>query len=566
MKTIKIFIASSSELKDDREQFEKFIRRKNDILLKKGINLLPEQWENTLEAVSITRSQDEYNKKIRQCDIVVCLFWTKAGIFTDEEFETAYQVFKDTGKPRIWTYFKTEKIDPNLNRADFISLSEFKDKISKMGHFPSHYNSIDNFLLQFGDQLDKFIQQYEESESSEIPRSDFKAGEVKQPVKNTFNEVFPVRLVEAIKPYNRKANDFLSLNNNWQSNADLITQAKRIIISGFVGIIGLQLRKLGAIGEEEFSDSKMKRYLENCQLTVKRALQLVCYVLISGLWDQLKRNSGQLSQAHVNILNKFFKSAVEETISGYAELLKTLLDIFSDANFQLPVPQLKELQTKLNTDSAFMQACTHLTNMSENLKNGVYTVDDCTQAENEMVIVLEHFSFLAEYKLISIKDIDYAMQRNDREGIYLHNYTLLDGESQANNNSQTKVRRENTPVISYSVLLCKDNLRQNINLDPFIIDFNSLALSGGSKICIFSFSDVFGDKSLNYSFIEDNSKITIRKSKNPKPDEKDTAAVNKWLSSNENKKDMNFDNVINLFEDAKKSLTGIEESITQDEL
>lgn len=143
---------------------------------------------------------------------------------------------------------------------------------------------------------------------------------------------------------------------------------------------------------------------------------------------------------------------------------------------------------------------------------------------------------------------------------------MLDGESQANNNSQTKVRRENSPVISYSVLLCKENLRQNINLDPFIVDFNSLALTGGSKICFFSYCDTYGDQSLNYSFIEDNNKVTIRKSKNQKPDEKDTVKLNTWLASIDNRKDMNFDNVFNLFEDAKKTLTGIVETIVEDEL
>ena len=36
MKPIKIFLASSSELKTEREQFEIFINRKNNILKKRG--------------------------------------------------------------------------------------------------------------------------------------------------------------------------------------------------------------------------------------------------------------------------------------------------------------------------------------------------------------------------------------------------------------------------------------------------------------------------------------------------------------------------------------------------
>lgn len=562
MITLKVFIASSSELRNDRDDFEMFIRRENDRLKAQGINLEPVRWENFLDAISDTRLQDEYNTAIGQCDMVVCLFFTKVGKYTAEEFDTAYQVFKDKGKPKIWTYFKDAQINTDSITDEINTLLAFKKKIGEMGHFYSKYNNIDNLINQYRSQLDKFLPQYKSASDVSLSGED---GD-KPPLKNTFNELLPVRLIEAIKLYNKKAKDFLNSNSNWQNNADLVTQVKRIVISGYVGIIGIQLRKLGAIGEEDFSDSKMKRYLENCQLTAKRGLQLICFSLISKLWDQQRDSKIKLSPAQNNILIKFFKNAVEESITGYAEFLKTLVEIFIENNIELPIPQIRELQPKLNSDGAFMTSCFSINALTDLLKNGTYKVEDCTTAEDNLVTILENLNFLAEYKLISIKDIDYAMQRNDKEGLYLHNYTLLDGESQANNNSQTKVRRENSPVISYSVLLCKENLRQNINLDPFIIDFNSLALTGGSKICFFSYCDTYGDQSLNYSFIEDNSKVTLRKSTNQKPDEKDTAKLNTWLASVNNRKDMNFDNVFNLFEDAKKTLTGIEETIVEDEL
>ena len=99
---------------------------------------------------------------------------------------------------------------------------------------------------------------------------------------------------------------------------------------------------------------------------------------------------------------------------------------------------------------------------------------------------------------------------------------------------------------------------------PFIIDYNGLADTGGSKICFYSYCDTYDDLDLNYSFIEDNSKVVIKKSGNPKPDEKDVRAINSWLGKKENRKDMNFDNVFNLFYEAKKTLTGIEEETTED--
>src|SRR6476660_2396810 len=133
MKTIRIFIASSSELKEDRDQFRMFISTENDRLHKNDIYLELVQWEYFLDAISDTRLQDEYNNAICECDIVLCLFFTKVGKFSAEEFDTAYQVFKDKGKPRIWTYFKDAQISTRSITKEINSLLLFQEKIRDLG-------------------------------------------------------------------------------------------------------------------------------------------------------------------------------------------------------------------------------------------------------------------------------------------------------------------------------------------------------------------------------------------------------------------------------------------------
>ncbi len=566
MKTIRIFIASSSELKDDREEFRMFISQENDRLHKKEIYLEIVQWENFLDAISDTRLQDEYNNAISGCDIVLCLFFTKVGKYSSEEFDTAYQVFKDKGKPKIWTYFKNAQINTGSITDEINTLLAFKKKIGNLGHFYTEYTNIDNLINKYRTQLDKFLPATEDNFTAGItgPNDGKPVPTEKEPVKNTFNELLTKKLIEAIRPYSKKANDFLTTYSDWETNADLNPTAKRIIISGYVGVLGIQLRKLISIGEEDLSESKQKRYLENCLITVKRALQLICYALLSRLWDHQLSNDGKFSQTQTNVLVKFFKNAAEESINGFADLAKTMIEIFSEKNLDLPIPQLKELLQNLQTGSGFRDACANLNAVTELLNRSSLTLDDCSEAEKNLAVVLENLNFLAAYKMISIKDIDYSMQRNDKEGHYLHNYSLLEGDSQANNNNQSKVKQENSPVISYSVLLIKENIRQYINLVPFVIDYNALGLAGGSKICFYSFCNTYDDLNLNYSFIEDNSKVTIKKSKNPEP--KDDQSVNKWLASEANRRDMNFDNVFNLFSEAKRILAGLEEETAEDTL
>ncbi len=156
MEKIKIFLASSSELKTDREQFELFINRKNKEWIGKGAFIELIIWEDFLDTLSQTRLQDEYNKAIKQCDIFVMLFFNKVGKFTEEEFETAFGQFKTTSKPLIYTYFKVGPIiNDSIIEEEMNSLWAFQKKLKALGHFYTKYENIDQLQFKFSQQLDK---------------------------------------------------------------------------------------------------------------------------------------------------------------------------------------------------------------------------------------------------------------------------------------------------------------------------------------------------------------------------------------------------------------------------
>lgn len=154
----KIFLASSSELADDRRQFEILINRKNKAWVEKGVFLELVLWEDFLDALSQTRLQDEYNRAIRGCDLFVTLFFTKVGQYTEEEFETAFGQFKATNKPFIFTYFKDAPISTGALDEGVLSLLQFKKKLDSLGHFYTVYKNIEDLQLKFGQQLDKLAE------------------------------------------------------------------------------------------------------------------------------------------------------------------------------------------------------------------------------------------------------------------------------------------------------------------------------------------------------------------------------------------------------------------------
>jgi internalin A len=156
---IRVFLASSEELREDRDEFHLFLSTRNDRLIKQGVYLELVRWENFFDAMSETRMQDEYNKAIRDCDVFLGLFFTKVGKFTEEEFDVALSGFKEKKKPQIFTYFKSGQVSiDRLPEEDLKSLRAFQKKLSDLGHFYTKYENVDDLKVQFGAQLERVVE------------------------------------------------------------------------------------------------------------------------------------------------------------------------------------------------------------------------------------------------------------------------------------------------------------------------------------------------------------------------------------------------------------------------
>jgi hypothetical protein len=154
LKSIKIFIASSSELKEDRDAIELHLLRMNEKFRRQGFVVNVLRWENFLDDMSETRLQDEYNKAIKECDVYLSLFKTQIGNFAEEEFDLAHAAFIKTGKPLISVYFFCAEV-PGVESAivDLNSLWSFQKRLSDLGHHQATYTTTEDLCLRFGSQL-----------------------------------------------------------------------------------------------------------------------------------------------------------------------------------------------------------------------------------------------------------------------------------------------------------------------------------------------------------------------------------------------------------------------------
>lgn len=169
MKTIKIFLASSDELSEERIHISNLIENLNYRFEPRGIRLQLIKWEFLDASMGIVRKQDEYNRVLKECDICMVLFWQKIGRFTQEELDVAYREQKSGRKPqKIYIFFKKTSQITN-------ELAEFQNAIeSSYGHFYNTFETVEKLQLDFLLQLELFQNSFQKGFSMELVDSKIK--------------------------------------------------------------------------------------------------------------------------------------------------------------------------------------------------------------------------------------------------------------------------------------------------------------------------------------------------------------------------------------------------------
>ena len=147
MRTIKIFLASSDELRQERIAFGNLVRQLDNIYMKRGIHIHLDVWEELDAAFHFRkRKQDEYDEKVRQSDIFVAMFYTRAGQYTLEELDVAIDENSRRDMPTILIYCR----DLQPGDVETAELTEFKHRLEyELEHFSSRYATTDKMHLDF---------------------------------------------------------------------------------------------------------------------------------------------------------------------------------------------------------------------------------------------------------------------------------------------------------------------------------------------------------------------------------------------------------------------------------
>jgi len=173
MERLRIFLASSDELKDERKEIEIFINRENKILIDRDLFLDLIIWEDLEHTFHTNRVQNRFNDELLKSDFVVCLFHKKVGKFTNEEYELAYENFKKFGKPEILVMFKKASIDPDEINDDILAIKKLRESIITNEQISEKFSSNEQLILILKKQLDLHISKINNSAES-LQNNDFK--------------------------------------------------------------------------------------------------------------------------------------------------------------------------------------------------------------------------------------------------------------------------------------------------------------------------------------------------------------------------------------------------------
>jgi hypothetical protein len=152
----KVMIASPGDVKDERKIIREVLSEWNAINSEmRKIVLLPVGWETHSSPEMGERGQAIINEQLKDCDLLIGVFWTRIGTATGEYQSGSVEEIQrhiEAKKP-VMLYFSSVPVAlDNVDHAQYSELQNFKQLCEQDGLFGSYSNKID-FRSDFNRQL-----------------------------------------------------------------------------------------------------------------------------------------------------------------------------------------------------------------------------------------------------------------------------------------------------------------------------------------------------------------------------------------------------------------------------
>lgn len=278
-----------------------------------------------------------------------------------------------------------------------------------------------------------------------------------------------------------------------------------LLIKNFPWPIGIELRRLFSGSMREYDRMRLDQIFK----TIERTIQFISFVMLSQLWKE--KNSGKLE-----ISESFSKDFPQRfgvlSMGNFSWIIRSVTNIFNDNDVEWFMPEMGE-----EFDKKFLAALDFW--VPERNEIGHYQINltqediekRLVEYEEKLTFILGKISFLAKYKLVSVKQINVMKSKNQKPTFH----HVMDMLNNSDSDFKAKEMDEDTYSDSHSVILMKTvkTIDEYINLSPLIIDTSGEIIDTKDKFKvkkdIFLYTKMRGDQ-LSYIGTEVTEKVDLR--------------------------------------------------------
>jgi hypothetical protein len=278
-----------------------------------------------------------------------------------------------------------------------------------------------------------------------------------------------------------------------------------LIIKNFPWPIGVELRRLFSGSMRQLDRMRLDQIFK----TIERSMQFLSFVMLSQMVKS--KEKGRLAIPE-SFSNEFRSRFLVLSLGNFSWMIRSIGNIFQDQKVEWFMPEMSDC-----FDRKFYGALDFW--VPERNEIGHYQINltqeeiekRCVEYEEKLTFILQRISFLAKYKLVSVKEIR-VIKSKIREAAFHHVFDLLNS---SDSDFKANELEEPTFTESHSVLLMKNikSLDEYLNLSPLIIDTSTEVLDSKEKFDIkkdiFMYSKFRSDQ-LMYLGTEVTEKIDLR--------------------------------------------------------
>jgi hypothetical protein len=284
-----------------------------------------------------------------------------------------------------------------------------------------------------------------------------------------------------------------------------------LIIKNFPWPIGVELRRLFSGSMRQLDRMRLDQIFK----TIERSMQFLCFVMLAQVTKS--KLEGKLTIPE-NFSKEFTGRFMVLSLGNFSWMIRAIGNLFQDQKIEWFMPEMSGC-----FDNKFYAALDFW--VPERNEIGHYQINltqeeiekRCVEYEEKLSFILERISFLAKYKLVSVKEIK-VIKSKIKEASFHHVFNLLNS---SDSDFKANEINEATYTDSHSVLLMKNikTIDEYLNLSPLIIDTSTEVLDTKEKFDIkkdiFMYSKFRNDQ-LMYLGTEVTEKIDLRSLKNYK--------------------------------------------------